>query len=138
MIRIPKKIYEEMIEHAKREWPLECCGILGGRDQTVSAIFQLKNIEESPVKYSISPKEQLKAFEEMEKQKIEMLAIYHSHPRTSPYPSRTDIELAYYPEVITVIISLKDRENPLTKAFRIEEENVYQEEIQIIEEPDGT
>ena len=67
MIRIPKTIYQEMLDHARREWPLECCGILSGRDKTVQKAFELQNAEESPVLYSMSPREQLKVFEEMEK-----------------------------------------------------------------------
>ena len=47
MIRIPKSIYLEMIEHAKKESPLECCGILGGKDYTVEKAFELQNAEKS-------------------------------------------------------------------------------------------
>jgi proteasome lid subunit RPN8/RPN11 len=36
-----------MVEHAKREWRLECCGILGGKDKTVEKAYELKNAEES-------------------------------------------------------------------------------------------
>lgn len=132
MIRIPEKIYQKMIEHAKREWPLECCGILGGRDHIVIQAFELQNIEKSPIKYSMSPKEQWKTFEEMEKQKIEMIAIYHSHPHTIAFPSETDVKLACYPDVVTVIISLKEENNPIMKAFRIEKDAIYPEEIVII------
>ena len=66
MLRIPKPIYQKMLDHAKRELPLECCGILSGKEKTVQKAFELKNTEESPVLYSMSPQEQMKVFEEME------------------------------------------------------------------------
>ena len=132
MIRIPKSIYEKMVDHAKKERPLECCGILSGKEKTVQKIFELKNTEESPVQYSMSPQDQLKVFEQMEKESMEMIAIYHSHPHTIPFPSETDVKLAFYPDVSSVIISLKD-EDPAVKAFQIGKEAIYLEEIEVIE-----
>jgi proteasome lid subunit RPN8/RPN11 len=67
----------------------------------------------------------------MEKGAMEMLAIYHSHPRTIPFPSETDVRLAFYPEVASIIISLKEEE-PMVKAFRIKKEAIYLEEMEII------
>ncbi len=132
MLRIPRAVYQKMLDHAKRESPLECCGILSGRERTVQKAFELKNIEESPVLYSMSPQDQMKAFEEMEKESMEMIAIYHSHPRTIPFPSETDVKLTFYPDVSSVIISLKEKENPVMKAFQIREEAIYLEEIEVI------
>jgi proteasome lid subunit RPN8/RPN11 len=132
MIRIPKEIYQEMLHHARREWPLECCGILGGKEKTAEKAFELRNAEESPVLYSMSPQDQLKVFEEMEKGSMEMIAVYHSHPHTIPFPSETDVKLAFYPDISSIIISLKEEENPVVKAFQIEKEAIYLEEIEVI------
>ncbi len=132
MIRIPKSIYIAMIEHARKESPLECCGILSGKDGTVQKAFELRNAEQSPIRYSMSPQEQLKVFEEMERETLEMVGIYHSHTHTIPFPSETDVRLAFYPEVFSVIISLKEEKNPLVKAFRIQEDAIYPEEIEVI------
>ena len=132
MVRIPKSIYQRMIEYAKKEWPLECCGILAGKDKTAQKAFELQNIEGSFTRYSMSSQEQLKVFEEMEKESIEMIAIYHSHPHTIPFPSETDVKLAFYPDVSSIIISLKEEENPVMKAFQITKEAIYLEEIEVI------
>jgi len=121
-----------MISHAKREWPLECCGILGGNDKTVQKSFEFQNTEKSPVLYSMSPREQMKVFEEMEKESMKMVAIYHSHPHTIPFPSETDVKLTFYPDVSSIIISLKEEENPVVKAFQIGKEAIYVEEIEVI------
>src|SRR4030042_6843718 len=132
MIRIPKSIYQRMVEHAKKEWPLECCGILSGRDETVEKAYEVQNEEGSSVRYSMPPREQLRVFEEMEKKSIDMIAIYHSHPHTIPFPSKTDVKFAFYPEVASIIISLKEEGNPVVKAFRIGKETIYLEEMEII------
>ena len=132
MIRIPEPLYRAMVEHARREVPLECCGILSGREKTVEKAFELRNAEKSPVRYSIFPLDQLRAFEEMEKESREMIAIYHSHTHTIPFPSETDVRMAFYPDVSTIIISLKEEKAPLIKAFRIGKEAIYLEEIEVI------
>ena len=132
MVRIPKSIYQRMIEHAQKELPLECCGILSGKEKTVQKAYELQNIEESSIQYSMSPREQLKVFEDMEKESMEMVAIYHSHPHTIPFPSETDVRLAFYPDVFSIIISLKEEENPVMKAFQISKEAIYLEEIEVI------
>lgn len=131
MIRIPKPIYQTMVEHAQKEAPLECCGILGGKDGTVRKAFKLRNEEQSPVRYSMSPREQLRVFEEMDREALEMVAIYHSHTHTLPFPSETDVKMAFYPEVFSVIISLKE-EMPVVEAFRIREDAISSEEIDVI------
>src|SRR5512147_3106246 len=132
MIRIPKPIYEGIVEHSKREWPLECCGILGGTEETVRKAFELSNTERSSTRYLMCPQEQFKVFEEMEKESMEMIAIYHSHPHTIPFPSETDVKLTFYPDVSSVIVSLKEEGNPVMKAFQISKEAIYLEEIEVI------
>ena len=132
MIRIPKSIYQQIVEHAKKESPVECCGILGGKGDTVEKVFAFQNAEKSPTRYSMSPQDQLRVFEEIEKESMEMLAIYHSHPHTIPFPSETDVKLAFYPDISSIIISLKEEKNPVVKAFQIKKEAIYLEEIEII------
>jgi proteasome lid subunit RPN8/RPN11 len=131
MIRIPKSIYVQIVEHAKKESPVECCGILGGKGNTVEKAFELQNSEKSPIRYSMSPRDQMRVFEEIEKESVEMIAIYHSHPHTIPFPSETDVKLAFYPDVSSIIISLKEEENPMVKAFRIGKEAIYIEDIEL-------
>jgi len=131
MIKIPKPIYHTMVEHARKESPLECCGILSGTDGTVKRAFELRNEDQSPVRYSMSPQEQLRVFEQMEKEALDMVAVYHSHTHTLPFPSETDVRMTFYPEVASVIISLKE-ETPVVKAFRIREDSVSAEEIEVI------
>ena len=132
MIRIPRSIYEKMVEHARREDPVECCGILGGSDETVQKSFEIKNVESSSVQFLMDPQEQLHTFEVMENSSMEMVAIYHSHPHTIPFPSETDVQKTLDPRMPTVIISLKEKHEPVVKAFRISKEAICLEEIEVI------
>lgn len=132
MIRIPRSIYQKMIEHARKEDPVECCGILGGKDKIIQKSFEIKNLKSSSVQFLMDPQEQLNAFEEMEKSSMIMVAIYHSHPHTIPFPSEMDVQRTFDREMPSIIISLKKKDEPMVKAFRIEKEAIYLEEIELI------
>jgi proteasome lid subunit RPN8/RPN11 len=119
VMRIPRAILEKMVDHARGEWPKECCGLLAGKDRIVERIYQLDNREENRVSYLADPQQQFLAFKEMEDLDLELLAIYHSHPDSDCYPSGMDIEKAFYTDVLHIIISLKDPASNV-KAFRID------------------
>lgn len=132
MIRIPRSIYQKIIEHAQREDPVECCGILGGKDKIIQKSFEIKNLKSSSVQFLMDPQEQLNAFEEMEKSSMIMVAIYHSHPHTIPFPSEMDVQRTFDREMPSIIISLKKKDEPMVKAFRIGKEAIDLEEIELI------
>jgi proteasome lid subunit RPN8/RPN11 len=132
MIRIPESIYRIMVEHAQREKSLECCGLLGGKEQTAQEIFGTQNVARSPILFSMDPKEELMVLEEMDDRSMEIIAIYHSHPHTIPFPSEADVKMALSFDVPLVIISLKERDDSVVKAFQIKREAIYLEEIEVI------
>ncbi|HEY5648757.1 MAG TPA: M67 family metallopeptidase [Nitrospiria bacterium] len=132
MVRIPKTIVQKIISHARSTAPNECCGLLTGRDGTVERHYPLTNIENSPVSYMIDPKEQFQVFKEMRTDKNELIAIYHSHPATEAYPSATDVRLAFYPDSAYIIVSLMNPEEPAVKGYRIVNETISPEELDIL------
>ncbi len=132
MIRIRQSQVEEMIEHAKSSIPSEACGILAGRENMVTRVYEMTNTSNSPEScYSMDPEEQFKRMKEMRQLGIEMLGIYHSHTGSPAYPSARDCELAFYPEVDHVIISLHSIHSPEIKAFKIVEGDIREENIQV-------
>jgi proteasome lid subunit RPN8/RPN11 len=132
MIRIPQAVFLDMVNHAKKEWPIECCGLLAGRDGLVTRIYRLDNQERSQTSYLAAPEQQFQAFTELEDLGLDLLAIYHSHPDTECYPSRTDIEKAYFTEAIYMIVSLKERTSRV-RAFRITPTGaVTEEEFEVV------
>ena len=132
MILIPKKIYDRMIEHAKKGYPNEACGILAGPAQgAVSEFFPMRNVDEAAISYFMDPKEQLLVFKQIRQKGGEMKGIFHSHVASEAFPSQKDVRLAFYPEVSYLIVSLSDMKKPVLRSFRIQEEKAAEEEIQI-------
>lgn len=134
---IPKRILEEMVNHAKKEFPFEACGILAGKNGEVSKLYPLQNEERSEVSYFASPREQIKAFKKMREEKLELVGIYHSHPNSPAKPSQRDVELAFYPEAVYLIVSLKSPDMPEVKAYRLTKEKVEEVEIVLKEDSDA-
>ena len=133
MIALPKKVYEAMVEHAKKGYPNEACGILAGRKENfASDFFAMRNVDEAAISYFMDPKEQLTVFKEIRQKGLDMRGIFHSHVASAAYPSQKDVRLAFYPEVSYLIVSLSDRMKPVLRSFRIAEEKVTEEEVQIV------
>ena len=77
-------------EYAEKEKPNESCALLFGKDDQVSKIFLTKNIEESPVNFTISNEQLIKGYRMAEDENMEIVGIFHSHPNSEAYPSNTD------------------------------------------------
>ena len=43
---------------------------------------------------------------------LDLGAIYHSHTRSAPLPSQTDINLAFYPDALYVIVGVAKATRP--------------------------
>lgn len=93
-----------MQRHINYEAPLEACGLLGGKDGQVELVLPVKNAAESRVRFRMEPRAQLRAMEQIESEGLEILAIFHSHPKGPSAPSPTDVEEAAYP-VVNIIWS---------------------------------
>ncbi len=134
-MKIKQSCFSEMVEHCRREYPNEACGILAGKDNLITKVYKMTNTSEIPATcYFMDPREQLKAFKEMRNSRLEMLGIYHSHADSSPYPSPRDVELAFYLEASYVIVSLTDLHKLKVSAFKIGEGKIEEEEISYTEE----
>jgi proteasome lid subunit RPN8/RPN11 len=132
MLRIPKNIHDELISHAKEGFPLEVCGILGGVEESVSAIYRMTNTDASNEHFMMEPKEQFAVVKDLRAQGLAMLAIYHSHPETPARPSEEDIKLALTPDVSYVIISLADAAVADIKSYKISSGTARLEPIETI------
>ena len=99
MLTIPQSIFDALIDHARRDFPLEACGILGGTDSTVSAHYPMANTDQSNEHFMMEPREQFAVIKDLRAKGLKMLAIYHSHPETPARPSAEDIRLALTPDV---------------------------------------
>ncbi len=114
---------DQIIAHARATAPHECCGLIGGTsDERARTVYPLRNIAADPVvTYEAAPEDLFTAQRAMRERGEELMAIYHSHPRSAdPHPSETDVRLAYYPSAVYFIVGLGNPE-PCLRAFRISE-----------------
>ncbi len=102
---LPSNLLQEIIRHAVNCLPEEACGLLAGIGVKVEEVIPVENIEHSQVRYRMKPEEQLEAFLHIEEKGWDLLGIYHSHPKGPETPSENDLNEAYYPEAIYVIVS---------------------------------
>ena len=128
-MRIAPELYEQMIAHAREEAPNECCGMVGSTDGRAVAVYRAVNAEASPLRFRIDPEEQLGLHNEIEDAGLELGAIYHSHTRTEPRPSQTDINFAkLWPGVLWIIVGLAG-EQAEVRTWRIDDGRVSDAEL---------
>ena len=116
---LPAALRDDILAHARAEAPKEACGLVAGRNARATRVIRCTNAHPAAVtRYTIDPREQLRAFRDMEGNGEDLVAIYHSHPATQAYPSPTDRAEAHYPEAVYVLVSLRDA-TPDVRAFQI-------------------
>ncbi len=118
-MRFSEELFEQMVDHAKREAPNECCGMIASRDGEAVSVHEAVNAAASPLRYEIDGAEQYRIQMEIDDADLDLGAIYHSHTRSAPYPSQTDINLAFYPDALYVIVGLAGGGGPEVKAYTI-------------------
>ncbi|MDP9381091.1 MAG: M67 family metallopeptidase [Chloroflexota bacterium] len=131
MVELPRELYDEIIAHSQEGWPNEVCGLIGGKGAPERA-YRIANADENPrIRYLMEPREQFEAMMDIEERGWDLYGIYHSHPSSEAYPSRTDRNLAFYPDAIYLICSLQDRERPGLRAFTIVDDQVTEQQLRI-------
>ena len=129
---IPAELFDELIAHARDDAPNECCGMIAARDGRFTAHFRAHNEFESPMRFQIDSRDQIRITNEIEERGDEIGAIFHSHPNSEAAPSQTDVNLArWWPGLLWVICSLAEDE-PVVRAFRIDGSDV--EEVDLVVE----
>ena len=104
-ITITKTQKQILTNHAQKEIPNESCAILFGKKNIVSEIFLTENIEESPINFTIANDQLIEAYKTAEKNELEIIGIFHSHPNSIAYPSNTDKKFMHSNPVVWVIYS---------------------------------
>lgn len=131
MLKLKKELFEQIVRQCLKEFPNEACGILAGKGKSAEKVYEMVNAEMSPQNFLMEPKEQFKIMKEIRSLGLEMLGIYHSHVASEAYPSAQDLELSFYPEASYAIVSLKDKNNPRIRSFKIKEGAITEEEVKI-------
>jgi [CysO sulfur-carrier protein]-S-L-cysteine hydrolase len=138
-MRIGADMLDELIAHARDEAPNECCGVVGveldgagGVEARATKVHRAENIAASPLKFEVDGKELLGLIDAIEGDEQELGAIYHSHTRTAPRPSQTDINFAAnWPGVEWIIVGLANGQAPEVRSYLIENGKVQEVALEV-------
>ena|SRR5579875_891522 len=129
-MRLPRELHDQIVAHALADAPDECCGLVAARDGQAVEVIAMENTAHSPLRYEMDPMELYRAMTRLEREGLELAAIYHSHTRSEPYPSQTDINLAFYPDSLYLIVGTAGPQ-PLLRAFHIRGGEVTEAELRV-------
>ena len=133
-IRLRREHLEAMIAHAREDAPIECCGILGGRDGAVAQVRRARNVEASPYRFVIDPLETAKIERDFDANGDEIVGFYHSHTGSPPIPSPTDIRSMgplFGPPYVHFVIGVADPENPDVRVWYIQDGDRIEQEFEV-------
>lgn len=132
-MRVPQSIVDAMVAHAREDAPDECCGLIGARDGQAARLYRARNRFASPYRYELEPADMHRILEELDDEGMNLGILYHSHPRTAPEPSQTDINLAnpLLGDVLYAIVSLRGDE-PEIRYWRIAGNTVQEVDVAVV------
>jgi proteasome lid subunit RPN8/RPN11 len=135
-MKISSGLLDELIAHAEADAPNECCGVVAvdelGLLPRAAKVHRAENMAASPLKFEVDGKELLGLIEAIEGEGQELGAIYHSHTRTAPKPSQTDINFAVnWPGVEWIIVGLADGQAPEVRSYLIENGQVREVALEV-------
>ncbi len=132
MLKLPQNILQQIIDQAEAEAPVEACGILAGAGETIDKYYPMTNTDAATDHFMMEPAEQFAVVKDIRQNNLEMLAIAHSHPETPARPSEEDLRLALTPNVVYVIISLMNKDQPEVRGFLIDGANISKLPIEVL------
>jgi proteasome lid subunit RPN8/RPN11 len=131
-MRIGQALYDELVAHARQDAPNECCGMIAARDGDAVTVHRAENSAHSPLRYEIDGAEQYRIQMAIDDADLDLGAIYHSHTRSEPYPSQTDINLAFYPDALYIIVGLASGPEAKVRAYTIRDGEVAEAVLTVV------
>jgi proteasome lid subunit RPN8/RPN11 len=135
VLTIDSAIVDAIVAHARRDHPDEACGVVAGPagSDLPTRLITMDNAARSMTFYEFDSMEQLRVWREMDDNDEEPVVIYHSHTATEAYPSRTDVSFAGEPGAHYLLVSTRDPSTPEIRSFRIVDNVVTEEEVNIVD-----
>lgn len=131
-MRIERALLQRIVAHAQRDFPNECCGMVGVRDGRVVDVHEATNVAASPLRFEVEGKEILAAESAFDAAGAVMGAIYHSHTRSEPYPSQTDVNFARgWPGVEWLIVGVSREGEPQVRSYLIDDGRIEEVGVEI-------
>lgn len=120
-MRLSREHREAIIAHARAEHPNECCGVVAVAGGTAVAVHELQNTAASPFRFEVDGIALHRLLNTIEDAGQELGGIYHSHTRSEPYPSQTDVNFAaHWPGVEWLIVGLAAGEDATLRSYLID------------------
>jgi proteasome lid subunit RPN8/RPN11 len=109
ILRLNTQQLELLREEARRVHPVEACAILFGkttpREVTVKRVVTVPNVLKSTTRFEIDPKTFFDAFMQAEKDGLQFIGLFHSHPAPA-YPSGVDVKfMRLWGDAVWLILS---------------------------------
>jgi len=131
VLTLPQAFVDEVLAHARRDHPDECCGVIAGRDGVATRVIQMQNAERSPTGFTFDSAEWLKVYRDVDDADEDLLVVYHSHTMTEAYPSRTDVLWAEHNEFAHwLLVSTRSDEDEV-RSFTITDGVVTEEPVSV-------
>ena len=125
-MKIASELQDLIVEHARREAPNECCGLVALRNGAAHTVHELPNMTPSPFRFTLDSPEFARLLMDIE-DAGDWYAIYHSHTRSAPVPSQTDITFGVaWPGVEWLIVGIAG-ERPELRSYLIDEQGAVTE-----------
>jgi|1185.fasta_scaffold100244_3 proteasome lid subunit RPN8/RPN11 len=132
-MQIAPDLLQRIVEHAQRDAPLECCGFVVLEDGRAVDVLEVDNVAASPLRFEVGPADLLRLAEIDDGGR--QVVIYHSHTRSAPVPSQTDVNFAAnWPGVDWLIVGVAGEE-PDVRHWRIADGRVTQVEVVVDGQP---
>ncbi len=120
-MRIAQDLIDAIVEHARRDAPNECCGMVASDAGRAVSVHAAENTAASPFRFEVDGLELHHTLTAIEDAGHELGAIYHSHTRSEPYPSQTDVNFAAnWPGVEWIIVGLANGAEPDVRSYLID------------------
>jgi proteasome lid subunit RPN8/RPN11 len=134
-LTIQRAAIEQIIDHARRGYPYEICGLIGGRDGLAHTVIPVPNASLSPREFfEMERQAMIDAIISLQRQGLEVIAIFHSHPDSNCMLSDHDIDQATWPDVIYLVISVSAHGEIEIGCWEIEQGAGFAAGLQIIDE----
>jgi proteasome lid subunit RPN8/RPN11 len=118
-MQIAPDLLQQIVDHARREAPDECCGFVWLQDDRAVEVVEVENMAHSPFRFEVGPSDLFALAESGEDGR--RAVIYHSHTRSEPRPSQTDVNFARnWPGVEWLIVGLAGGAEPDVRNWRID------------------
>jgi len=137
-MKIPAQLLDELVAHVLEDPRNELCGVVAVEsdgalpgERSAACVHRAGNLHASPLRFEIEPMELYRLNTDIDDGGHELGGIYHSHVRSEPYPSQTDINYAAgWPGVEWIIVGLAG-ESPQVRSFLIEDGRVREVELEV-------